>query len=52
MRNSKQINIKNRTCYFFNDIINIKVFDSNLTKIDKRPTKMLTFIILVTSQKK
>ena len=26
----KSINIKNRTYYFFNDMINIKNFDSNL----------------------
>ena len=31
----KEINIKNHTYYFFNDIINIKNFDSNLLKIDK-----------------
>ena len=31
----KEINIKNRTYYFFNDMINIEVFDSNLLKIDK-----------------
>ena len=30
----KEINIKNRTYYFFNDIINIEEFDSNLIKID------------------
>ena len=30
-----QINIKNRTYYFFNDMINIKVFDSKLQKIDR-----------------
>ena len=29
----------NRTYYFFNDIINIKNFDSNLLKIDKKPYK-------------
>ena len=34
----KQINIKNGTCYFFNDI-NIKNFDSNLIKIDKESYK-------------
>ena len=28
MRNVKQINIKNRTFYFFNDIINIKDFET------------------------
>ena len=39
MRNIKQINIKNRTYYFFNDIINIKSFDSKLLKIDKKSYK-------------
>ena len=32
----KQINIKNRTYYFYNDIINIKYFDAELLKIDKK----------------
>ena len=32
----KDINIKNRTYYFFNDMINIENFDSNLLKIDKK----------------
>ena len=36
MGNIKQINIKNRTYYFFNDMINIEDFDSNLVKIDKK----------------
>ena len=36
MGNMKQINIKNRIYYFFNDIINIKDFDPSLIKIDKR----------------
>ena len=27
--------IKNQAYYFFNDMINIKKFDSNLLKIDK-----------------
>ena len=35
----KQINIKNRTYYFFNDIINLKNFESNLLKIDKKSYK-------------
>ena len=35
MGNIKQINIKNRTYYFFNDMINIEDFNSNLLKIDK-----------------
>ena len=35
MGNIKEINIKNQTYYFFNDMINIKDFDPNLLKIDK-----------------
>ena len=32
----KQINIKNRTYYFYNDQINLKDFDASLLKIDKK----------------
>ena len=32
----RQINIKNRTYYFCNDIIDLKKFKSNLLKIDKK----------------
>ena len=39
MGNIKQINIKNRTYYFFNDMINIKDFDPGLIKIDKKSYK-------------
>ena len=35
----KEINIKNRTYYFFDDMINIKSFDSNLLKIGKNSYK-------------
>ena len=35
----KEINIKNQTYYFFNDMINIKNFHSNLLKIDKKSYK-------------
>ena len=35
----KQIDIKNQTYYFYNDKINIKKFDSNLLKIDKKSNK-------------
>ena len=35
----KKLNIKNRTYYYFNDIINIKDFHSNLLKIDKKQYK-------------
>ena len=36
MGNIKQINIKNRTYYFLNDMIKIKDFDPSLIKIDKK----------------
>ena len=39
MGNIKEINIKNQTYYFFNDMINIKDFDPNLLKIDKTSYK-------------
>ena len=35
----KQINIKNRTYYFYNDIIDLESFKSNLLKIDKKSYK-------------
>ena len=35
----KQINIKNRTYYFYNDKIDIKDFKSKLLKIDKKSYK-------------
>ena len=35
----KQINIKNRTYYFYNDIIDLKNFDARLLKIDKKSSK-------------
>ena len=35
----KEINIKSRTYYFYDDTINIKEFDSNLLKIDKTSYK-------------
>ena len=35
----KEISIKDETYYFFNDIINIKIFYSNLLKINKKSYK-------------
>ena len=35
----KDIDIKNRTCYFFNDIINIENFNPNNIKIDEKSYK-------------
>ena len=39
MGNIKEINIKNRPYYFFDDMINIKDFDPTLLKIDKNSYK-------------
>ena len=41
MGSIKEINIKNRTYYFYNDIIDIKTFDSNNLKLDKKTYKDL-----------
>ena len=39
MEKVKQIEIKNRTYYFYNDMIKLKNFESNLLKIDKKHYK-------------
>ena len=41
MGSIKEINIKNRTYHFYNDIIDIKTFDSNNLKLDKKAYKDL-----------
>ena len=33
---TKQIDIKNRTYYFYNDLINIKNVDPSMLKLDKK----------------
>ena len=35
----KQMNTKNRTYYFYNDMINIKDYEPNLLKIDRKSYK-------------
>ena len=35
----KQVEIKNQTNYFYNDIINIEEINSSLLKIDKKSCK-------------
>ena len=46
----KEIEIKDQTDYFYNDMINLKNFESNLLKIDQKNTKALIFITLDTSK--
>ena len=42
----KDIDIKNRMYYFYNDIINTKKIDPNNIKIDESHTKIFLFTIL------
>ena len=39
MEKVKQINIKNRTYYFYNDQINLKDFDPRFLKVNKKDYK-------------
>ena len=52
MEEIKQINIKNRTYYFYNDIINLDEFDESKIKVDKKYLMILIFIILAMNIKK
>ena len=38
---TKQMNINNRTYYFYNDLINIKDFDTKLLKLYKKTSMNL-----------
>ena len=52
MREVKQIDIKNRTCWFYNDKINIKDFNASCQRLTKNHLKVLVFTRLDTSQLK
>ena len=41
---TKEINIKNRTYYFYNDIINLDEFDESKIKVDKKT--LMTYIFM------
>ena len=49
----KQIEIKSRTYYFYNDVINIEEFNSSLLKIDKKSYKNIDmyYIVYITIKK-
>ena len=36
MGSTREINIKERTYYFYNDMIDLKTFDSNNLKVDTK----------------
>ena len=48
----KEINIKNRTYYFYNDIINLDEFDESRIKVDKKTLMTQIFIILAMNIKR
>ena len=52
METVKQINIKNQTYYFYNDIIDLENFDSTLLNQIKNQIKTLVFTTLDISQLK
>ena len=39
------ISIKNHTYYFFDDIINIKIFDPNNIQIDEKSLKKYSYLL-------
>ena len=41
----KQIEIKNQTYYFYNDITNIEEFDSNLLKMEKKTMQRYWYLL-------
>ena len=45
MKNVKEIDVKNYTYYFFDDMITIKNLDSNETKIDEKSYKNIIYYI-------
>ena len=49
MGNVKEINIKNHTYWFFNDIVSIEDFDSNLPKVDKKSQKNIDIYYILYS---
>ena len=47
--NEKQISVKNRTSHFYNDIINLKNFKSNLNQIKQKLSKSITKGLIFTT---
>ena len=42
----KQINIENRTYYFYKDVIDLDEFDGSKIKVNKKNLMTLVFVIL------
>ena len=43
---TKQLDIKNKSYCFYNDLINLSKFSANNLKLDKKHAKTLIFIIM------
>ena len=52
MGTTKEINIKNRTYYFYNDIINLDEFDKSKIKVDKKDFNVIDIYYLGYEYKK
>ena len=48
----KQIHVKNRTYYFYNDTMDLDEFDGSKIKVDKKKLMTLVFIILAMNIRK
>ena len=44
---TRQLSIKNKNHYFYNDLINLSNFEDDNLKLDKKSWKDIDFIILV-----
>ena len=42
----RQLNLENRSYYFYNDLINVLNFEASNLKLDKKHGKILIFIML------
>ena len=52
METIKQINIKYRTCYFYNDIINLDEFDESRIRVDKKDFNDIDIILAMSIKRK
>ena len=52
MEATKEINIKNRTYYFYNDIKNLDEFDESKIKVDKKDSNDIDIYYLGSEYKK
>ena len=49
---TKKMNVKNRTYYYYNDLIKLSDFDPNMLELDKKPFKGINIYYIVCVSKK